>query len=187
LNKRCENGQIILFCCSDLLYLPCSLPSVYWHCSLVEDNLIHSCFILYGLFFVHYFTAAIFTLSFCNIYVHLYSLNSCSLVKVVLIFPRFFLQPGPLWRDILLTSGHVGWLLNLYGALRQKFSFEGYWLDCPLAVSARKLIVQFCSLTGTIFPSGTVLPSYLLLIITCVWPESMSILVLYVCSSFSYY
>ncbi|KAI5659953.1 hypothetical protein M9H77_28746 [Catharanthus roseus] len=62
-------------------------------------------------------------------------------------------QPGPLWCDILLTSGHVGWLLNLYGALRQKFSFEGYWLDCPLAVSARKLIVQFCSLTGTIFPS----------------------------------
>lgn len=33
---------------------------------------------------------------------------------------------------------------------------EGYWLDCPIAVAARKLIVQFCSLTGTIFPSGTV-------------------------------
>ncbi|KAJ7978174.1 Exportin-4 [Quillaja saponaria] len=62
-------------------------------------------------------------------------------------------QPGPVWRDVLISSGHIGWLLSLYTALRQKFSNEGYWLDCPLAVSARKLIVQFCSLTGTIFPS----------------------------------
>ncbi|KAF3452354.1 hypothetical protein FNV43_RR02787 [Rhamnella rubrinervis] len=62
-------------------------------------------------------------------------------------------QPGPAWRDVLVTSGHIGWLLNLYAALRHKFSCEGYWLDCPIAVSARKLIVQFCSLTGTIFPS----------------------------------
>ncbi|CAI9091488.1 OLC1v1026537C1 [Oldenlandia corymbosa var. corymbosa] len=61
-------------------------------------------------------------------------------------------QPGSSWRDVLITSGHVGWLLKLYAALRQKFLCEGYWLDCPLAVSARKLIVQFCSLTGTIFP-----------------------------------
>ncbi|KAL0376980.1 UNVERIFIED_CONTAM: Exportin-4, partial [Sesamum calycinum] len=64
-------------------------------------------------------------------------------------------QPGPAWRDVLISSGHVGWLLNFYSALRQKFSCEGYWLDCPLAVSARKLIVQFCSLTGTIFPSDS--------------------------------
>ncbi|XP_011091499.1 exportin-4 isoform X1 [Sesamum indicum] len=64
-------------------------------------------------------------------------------------------QPGPAWRDVLISSGHVGWLLNFYTALRQKFSCEGYWLDCPLAVSARKLIVQFCSLTGTIFPSDS--------------------------------
>ncbi|CAK9166350.1 unnamed protein product [Ilex paraguariensis] len=63
-------------------------------------------------------------------------------------------QPGPSWHDVLISSGHIGWLLNFYGALRQKFSREGYWLDCPIAVSARKLIVQFCSLTGTIFPSG---------------------------------
>ncbi|XP_062084394.1 uncharacterized protein LOC133790677 isoform X2 [Humulus lupulus] len=65
-------------------------------------------------------------------------------------------QPGPAWRDVLVTSGHIGWLLSLYEALRQKFSCEGYWLDCPLAVSARKLIVQFCSMTGTIFPSDNV-------------------------------
>ncbi|KAG8390023.1 hypothetical protein BUALT_Bualt01G0040100 [Buddleja alternifolia] len=64
-------------------------------------------------------------------------------------------QPGPAWRDVLISSGHVGWLLNLYGALRQKFSCEKYWLDCPLAVSARKLLLQFCSLTGTIFPSDS--------------------------------
>ncbi|GER48788.1 exportin-4 [Striga asiatica] len=62
-------------------------------------------------------------------------------------------QPGPAWRDVLVSSGHVGWLLNFYTTLRQKFSFEGYWLDCPLAVSARKLIVQFCSLAGPVFPS----------------------------------
>nr|XP_010314128.1 exportin-4 isoform X2 [Solanum lycopersicum] len=62
-------------------------------------------------------------------------------------------QPGSSWRGILVSSGHIGWLLSFYEALRQKFSCEGYWIDCPLAVSARKLIVQFFSLWGTIFPS----------------------------------
>lgn len=65
-------------------------------------------------------------------------------------------QPGPSWQKILLSSGHVSWVLNLYGALRHKFSLKGYWLDCPIAVSARKLIVQFCSLTGNIFPTDNV-------------------------------
>ncbi|KAL8109068.1 hypothetical protein AgCh_025241 [Apium graveolens] len=64
-------------------------------------------------------------------------------------------QPGPPWRDVLIHSGHVGWLLSLYGALRLKFSNRGYWLDCPIAVSARKLIVQLCSLTGAVFPSDS--------------------------------
>ncbi|XP_047267899.1 exportin-4 isoform X2 [Capsicum annuum] len=64
------------------------------------------------------------------------------------------LQPGSSWRGILVSSGHVGWLLSFYEVLRQKFSCEGYWIDCPLAVSARKLIVQFYSLSGTIFSSG---------------------------------
>ncbi|XP_029124610.1 exportin-4 [Cajanus cajan] len=62
-------------------------------------------------------------------------------------------QPGSDWRDVLISSSHAGWLLSLYAALRLKFSCEGYWLDCPIAVSARKLIVQFCSLTGTVFLS----------------------------------
>ncbi|KAH1196066.1 Exportin-4 [Glycine max] len=62
-------------------------------------------------------------------------------------------QPGSDWRDVLILSGHVGWLLSLYAALRLKFSCEGYWLDCPIAVSARKLLVQFCSLTGAVFLS----------------------------------
>ncbi|KAK7337953.1 hypothetical protein VNO77_18547 [Canavalia gladiata] len=62
-------------------------------------------------------------------------------------------QPGSDWHDVLMSSGHVGWLLGLYAALRQKFTCEGYWLDCPIAVSARKLIVQFCSLSGTVFLS----------------------------------
>ncbi|CAN4115669.1 unnamed protein product [Withania somnifera] len=62
-------------------------------------------------------------------------------------------QPGSTWHGILVSSGHIRWLLSFYEALRQKFSREGYWIDCPLAVSARKLIIQFCSLSGTIFPS----------------------------------
>ncbi|KAJ8760582.1 hypothetical protein K2173_015249 [Erythroxylum novogranatense] len=60
-------------------------------------------------------------------------------------------QPGPAWRDVLIASGHVSWLLGLYSAVREKFSHGTYWLDCPIAVSARKLIVQFCLLTGAIF------------------------------------
>ncbi|GAB2277629.1 hypothetical protein Dimus_012337 [Dionaea muscipula] len=63
-------------------------------------------------------------------------------------------QPGPSWKEILISSGHVAWLLNLYGALRLKSS-DVYWFDCPIAVSARKLIIQLCSLTGTIFPSDS--------------------------------
>ncbi|XP_058101583.1 uncharacterized protein LOC131245863 isoform X3 [Magnolia sinica] len=62
-------------------------------------------------------------------------------------------QPGPAWHDILISSGHVAWLLGLYGTLRQKLSHDGSWIDSPLAVSARQLIVQLCSLTGNIFPS----------------------------------
>ncbi|CAN0830600.1 xpo4 [Linum grandiflorum] len=63
-------------------------------------------------------------------------------------------QLGPAWRDALITSGHIGWIVSLYAALREKFSGGTYWLDCPIAVSARKLIVQFCSVTGSIFVSG---------------------------------
>ncbi|XP_052200031.1 uncharacterized protein LOC127806606 isoform X10 [Diospyros lotus] len=62
-------------------------------------------------------------------------------------------QPGPSWRDVLITSGHIEWLLSLYAAVRHKCPSDSYWLDCPIAVSARKLIVQFCSLTGYVFPS----------------------------------
>ncbi|KAF9605670.1 hypothetical protein IFM89_018013 [Coptis chinensis] len=63
------------------------------------------------------------------------------------------IEPGSTWRDTLLSSGHITWLLGLYRTLRHKFSSNGYWLDSPLAESARKLIVHFCSLTGTIFPA----------------------------------
>ncbi|KAG5044423.1 hypothetical protein JHK87_008338 [Glycine soja] len=71
-------------------------------------------------------------------------------------------QPGSDWHDVLILSSHVGWLLSLYAALRLKFSCEGYWLDCPIAVSARKLVVQFCSLTGAVFLSGMSIPRLLL-------------------------
>ncbi|KAG9445689.1 hypothetical protein H6P81_011817 [Aristolochia fimbriata] len=62
-------------------------------------------------------------------------------------------QPGPRWQDILITRGHVGWLLGFYGMLRQKFTSDSSWIDSPLAVSARQLIVRLCSLSGSIFPS----------------------------------
>ncbi|GFP88285.1 hypothetical protein PHJA_000972200 [Phtheirospermum japonicum] len=39
------------------------------------------------------------------------------------------LSTDPAWRGVLVSSGNVGWLLNFYTALWQKFSCEGYWLD----------------------------------------------------------
>jgi hypothetical protein len=82
------------------------------------------------------------------------------------------LQPGASWCDVLLSSSHVGWLINFYSSVRQKFDLEGYWLDCPVAVSARKLIVQLCSLAGEIFPSNNVQmrDQHLLLLLTGVLP-----------------
>ncbi|KAG0452958.1 hypothetical protein HPP92_025622, partial [Vanilla planifolia] len=68
-------------------------------------------------------------------------------------FERTLVQPGYSWRDPLISGGLTSWILNFYGALRQKYSHDAIWLDSSLAVSARNLIVQLCSLTGTIFPS----------------------------------
>lgn len=82
--------------------------------------------------------------------IHIMSIPRMTLSSVL----DAYMQPGSDWRDVLILSGHIGWLLSLYAALRPKFSCEGYWLDCPIAVSARKLIVQFSSLTGTVFLSG---------------------------------
>ncbi|CAA7041139.1 unnamed protein product [Microthlaspi erraticum] len=81
-------------------------------------------------------------------------------------------KPGASWCDVLLSSSHVGWLINLYSSLRQKFALEGYWLDCPVAVSARKLIVQLCSLAGEIFPSNNaqMQEQHLLLLLSGVLP-----------------
>ncbi|CAH2055114.1 unnamed protein product [Thlaspi arvense] len=81
-------------------------------------------------------------------------------------------KPGASWCDVLLSSSHVGWLINLYSSLRQKFALEGYWPDCPVAVSARKLIVQLCSLAGEIFPSNNaqMREQHLLLLLSGVLP-----------------
>lgn len=68
-------------------------------------------------------------------------------------FERSLVQPGPLWRDVLISSEHVVWLLNLYTTLRARYSSDVIWVDSPLAVSARQLIIQLCSLAGTVFPS----------------------------------
>ncbi|KAH9315354.1 hypothetical protein KI387_023981, partial [Taxus chinensis] len=62
-------------------------------------------------------------------------------------------QPGPGWRDLLLPPDRVNWLLEYYAALRQNSSGYGSWMDSPLAVSCRHLIVQLCCLNGSIFPS----------------------------------
>ncbi|XP_068654484.1 uncharacterized protein [Aristolochia californica] len=94
---------------------------------------------------------------------------------------RILVQPGPRWHDILITSGHVGWLLGFYGTLRQKFTSDSSWIDSPLAVSARQLVVRLCSLSGNIFPSdnGQTLEKHLLQILSGVieWvnpPEAVS-------------
>ncbi|KAJ3682348.1 hypothetical protein LUZ60_014921 [Juncus effusus] len=68
-------------------------------------------------------------------------------------FDRTLIRPGAGWRETVITSGHTNWLLNFYGALREKYSYDTLWNDSPLAVSLRQLIVQLCSLAGSVFPS----------------------------------
>uniref|UniRef100_A0A1D1XQV5 Exportin-4 n=1 Tax=Anthurium amnicola TaxID=1678845 RepID=A0A1D1XQV5_9ARAE len=85
-------------------------------------------------------------------------------------FECTLLQPGPLWRDVLIASGHIIWLLGLYETMKKKYSYDVLWIDSPLAVSARQLIVQLCSLTGSIFPSdhGQTQEKHLLQILSAV-------------------
>jgi hypothetical protein len=59
-----------------------------------------------------------------------------------------------MWREILISSGHPTWALNFYTTLRQKYSYDTLWGDSPIAVSCRQLIVQLCSLAGSVFPNG---------------------------------
>jgi hypothetical protein len=54
---------------------------------------------------------------------------------------------------VLLEGNRVGWILELYARVRQGGLGSSSWMDSPLAVSARQLIVQLCSLNGNIFPS----------------------------------
>nr|XP_010934314.3 LOW QUALITY PROTEIN: exportin-4-like [Elaeis guineensis] len=95
-------------------------------------------------------------------------------------YERSLVQPGPTWHDVLLSSGHTVWLLNLYATLRQKYSSDVIWIDSPLAVSARQLIVQLCSLTGTIFPAdnGEMQIKHLIEILSAVlqWIESPDVI-----------
>lgn len=63
-------------------------------------------------------------------------------------------QPGPVWHDVLLEANRVNWILELYSHIRQRQFGGPSWLDSPLAVSARQLIVQLCSLNGSIFSPG---------------------------------
>lgn len=62
-------------------------------------------------------------------------------------------QPGPAWQEVLLSPNHTNWLLHFYSCIRQQTS-ESSWMDSPLCVSARQLILQLCCLSGSIFPPG---------------------------------
>ncbi|OAY65299.1 Exportin-4, partial [Ananas comosus] len=68
-------------------------------------------------------------------------------------FDHSLVKPGPTWNDVLISSGHTSWLLNFYATLRENCSYDTLWIDSPIAVSARQLIVQLCSLAGAVFPS----------------------------------
>eukprot|EP00850_Spirogloea_muscicola_P004607 SM000020S05957 [mRNA] locus=s20:65065:72952:- [translate_table: standard] len=67
------------------------------------------------------------------------------------------LQPGEEWREALLGAERVAWLVNLYSGVRQhglaNSASSDAWIDAPLAVTARQLIVQLSSLTGPVFPA----------------------------------
>ncbi|CAI9270663.1 unnamed protein product [Lactuca saligna] len=52
-------------------------------------------------------------------------------------------QPGISWRDILVTSGHTGWLLGLYSVLREKFSRTVFPSDA--GVTQGKHLLQLVS------------------------------------------
>lgn len=66
--------------------------------------------------------------------------------------PGVFVQPGPTWRDPLLSPNHTNWILHFYARLREHAA-DNSWIDSPLCVSARQLILQLCCLSGNIFPS----------------------------------
>ncbi|KAG8088719.1 hypothetical protein GUJ93_ZPchr0010g10091 [Zizania palustris] len=68
-------------------------------------------------------------------------------------FERSLVKPGSMWSDILISSGHTTWVLNFYTTARQKYSYDPLWFDSPIAASCRQLIVQLCSLAGSVFPN----------------------------------
>ncbi|XP_020678770.1 exportin-4 [Dendrobium catenatum] len=96
-------------------------------------------------------------------------------------FERTLVQPGLSWREPLISSGQIAWVLNLYATLRQKLSADVIWFDSPLAVSTRELILQLCSLTGTVFPSdnGHAQINHLLQILSCImqWIEPPEVVI----------
>ncbi|KAK8956358.1 hypothetical protein KSP40_PGU008631 [Platanthera guangdongensis] len=96
-------------------------------------------------------------------------------------FERTLVQPGVSWRELLISSGQTTWILSFYATLRQKFSVDELWLDSPIAVSARQLILQLCSLTGNVFPAdnGHTQINNLLQILSSVipWIESPEVVI----------
>ncbi|KAL5225000.1 hypothetical protein ABZP36_011639 [Zizania latifolia] len=68
-------------------------------------------------------------------------------------FERSLVKPGSMWSDILISSEHTTWVLNFYTTARQKYSYDPLWSDSSIATSCRQLIVQLCSLAGSVFPN----------------------------------
>ncbi|KAI5070172.1 hypothetical protein GOP47_0014515 [Adiantum capillus-veneris] len=66
--------------------------------------------------------------------------------------PGAFVQPGSTWQESVLSSNHTNWILHFYSCIRER-AVESDWIDSPLCVSARQLILQLSCLNGHIFPS----------------------------------
>lgn len=57
-------------------------------------------------------------------------------------------HPPPAWRDVLLAEGSFSWLQYIISSTMASDAAAG----SPLAVAARQVLVQLCSMSGHIFP-----------------------------------
>ncbi|KAH6554801.1 hypothetical protein KP509_1Z305700 [Ceratopteris richardii] len=62
-------------------------------------------------------------------------------------------QLGAAWHESVISSNHTNWILHFYACIREH-SIETDWIDSPLCVSARQLILQLSCLSGHVFSSG---------------------------------
>lgn len=89
-------------------------------------------------------------------------------------------QPGPGWQDVLLEANRLNWILELYAHIRRSQVGGPTWMDSPLAVSARQLIVQLCSLNGNIFSTGKLgssIADFMFCLLACIDGHLVSVIV----------